>query len=78
MRRIAFAMGEKSQTPEAAVTAVINLNKRIGLPEKLSELGVSEDGIPLMARNAMADWCHPNNPRPCTEEDMKTLFLNAM
>lgn len=78
MRRIAFAMGEKSQTPEAAVTAVTNLNKRIGLPERLSELGVSEDGIPLMARNAMADWCHPNNPRPCTEEDMKTLFLNAM
>jgi 4-hydroxybutyrate dehydrogenase len=78
MRRIAFAMGETSLEPEAAAAAVAALNKKIGLPEKLSELNVSEEGIAIMARNAMMDWCHPNNPRPCTEEDMKTLFLNAM
>jgi 4-hydroxybutyrate dehydrogenase len=78
MRRIAFAMGETSLEPEAAAAAVAALNKKIGLPEKLSELNVSEEGIAIMARNAMMDWCHPFNPRPCTEEDMKTLYLNAM
>jgi len=78
MRRIAFAMGETSLKPEAAISAVKALNKQIGLPEKLSELKVSEDRIPLMARNAMTDWCHSNNPRPCTEEDMKALYLEAM
>jgi alcohol dehydrogenase class IV len=78
MSRIAFAMGETSPTPEGAVTAVADLNKRIGIPEKLSDLGVSEDRIRHMARNAMTDWCHPNNPRACTEEDMKALYLGAM
>ncbi len=78
MRRIAFAMGETSLEPEAAVSAVKALNRKIGLPEKLTDLKVSEDRIALMARNAMTDWCHPNNPRPCTEEDMKALYRNAM
>jgi len=78
MRRIAFALGEAPQELEAAVSAVKALNKKFGLPEKLAELGVSADRIPLMAENAMTDWCHPNNPRTCTEEDMKALYLGAM
>ena len=71
-------MGEKSPSPQAAVEAVSRLNQKLGLPLKLSEVNVVEDGIPLMARNAMKDWCHPKNPRPCTEEDMKSLFLKAL
>ncbi len=78
LRRIAFAMGEASPTPESAISAVKNLNRKIGLPATLSEVGITEERIPLMARNAMADWCHPNNPRPCTEEDMKRIYRAAL
>lgn len=78
MTRIAFAMGEMSPSPEAAIKAVVRLNEKICLPATLSEVGVSEEGIPRMARNAMDDWCHRNNPRACTEEDMKALFLKAI
>jgi alcohol dehydrogenase class IV len=75
---IAFAMGEMSPSPEAAIKAVAQLNMKIGLPTTLSEVGVLEKGIPRMARNAMDDWCHRNNPRICTGEDMKRLFFKAM
>lgn len=78
LTRISFAMGEKSPSPKAAVAAVSRLNQKLCLPLKLSEVNVLEDGIPLMAKNAMEDWCHPKNPRPCTEEDMKSLFLKAL
>jgi len=49
LTRISFAMGEKSPSPEAAVEAVSRLNQKLGLPLKLSEVNVLEDGIPLMA-----------------------------
>jgi 4-hydroxybutyrate dehydrogenase len=78
MTCIAFAMGEMAPSPEAAIKAVAQLNKKIGLPTTLSEVGVSEKGIPRMAQNAMDDWCHRNNPRTCTEEDMKKLLVKAM
>lgn len=78
MTRIAFAMGEMSPSPELAIKAVAQLNEKIGLPTTLSKVNVLEDGIPLMARNAMEDWCHLNNPLPCTEEDMKMLYLKAL
>jgi alcohol dehydrogenase class IV len=78
LTRIAFAMGEKSPTPEGAIQAVDRLNKSAGLPTKLSEVNVVEAGIPIMARNAMDDWCHANNPRPCSESDMAMLFRKAL
>jgi 4-hydroxybutyrate dehydrogenase len=78
MTRIAFAMGERSPSPETAVEAVSRLNQTLGLPQKLSEVNVTKDGIPLMAKNAMDDWCHPRNARPCAEADMKDLLFKAL
>ena len=78
MVRIAFAMGAESLTPEGAIRAMTDLIERVNLPLRLSELGVREDGIPLMAKNAMGDWCYPNNPKTCTEADMEMLFRKAM
>lgn len=78
LTRIAFAMGEASPSPEAAIRAVARLNERLRLPKKLSEVNVVEAGIAIMARNAMEDWCHLNNPRPCTESDMAMLFKKAL
>ncbi len=78
LTHIAIAMGEKSPSPDAAIEAVAKLNSSVGLPVTLSEVDVLEAGIETMARNAMEDWCHPNNPRRCTEEDMRTLFQNAL
>jgi alcohol dehydrogenase class IV len=78
MTRIAFAMGATSPSPQAAVDAVAHLVDRVGLPARLSEVGVSRAGIAAMARNALEDWCHLTNPRPCKEADMRTIYQQAM
>ena len=78
MNRIAFALGAVPPTPEAAIDEVARLIRKLGLPTRLSEVNVKETGIPRMAENAMADWCHSNNPRPCTEADMQMLYQNAL
>ena len=77
LRNIAFAMGAKIPSAESAIEAVFQLTEKIGLPTKLSKVNVVESGIPVLARKAMEDWCHPNNPRTCTESDMAMLFRNA-
>lgn len=76
--RIALAMGERSPSPETAIQAMAKLIERVGLPTKLSEVNVVEAGIPVMAGNAMGDWAHLNNPRPCNESEMAMLFRNAL
>ncbi len=78
LTRIAFAMGETTPTSERAIESVVRLTEKIGLPTRLSMVNVSEAAIPVMARNAMEDWCHPNNPRPCTESDMVMLYRKAL
>lgn len=59
---------------ERACAAVARLSREIGIPQRLREAEVKESQIPLMAKNAMSDWCHPFNPRPCHEADMEALY----
>jgi 4-hydroxybutyrate dehydrogenase len=73
MVRLAIALGAENARPEAAIEEVVKLNMKIGIPERLPE-NVPEEIIARMAQNAMKDWCHPRNPRPCTEKDMKALY----
>jgi len=62
---------------ERAFAAVTRLSREIGLPQRLRDVEVKESHIPLMARKAMGDWCHPFNPRPCREADMESLYRTA-
>ncbi len=61
----------------AAISAVQQLSQDIGLPQKLSEVGVKREDIPLMAKNAMLDFVHATNPRTCSEENMRQLYEKA-
>ena len=83
MVQIARALGEKvdnSSPAEAAQQACAGVSRlllSIGLPSRLRDVGVKENQIPPMAEKAMGDWCHPFNPRPCTKDDMATLYRAA-
>jgi 4-hydroxybutyrate dehydrogenase len=83
LAQVARALGEKvdslsaAQAAEQACAGVARLSSSIGLPSRLRDVGVKENQIPSMAENAMADWCHPFNPRPCTKEDMAALYRAA-
>ena len=66
------------QSARTSIQAVRELCKDIGLPDRLSAVGVTLDSISIMAEKAMEDHCHPMNPRLCTKEDMYTLYKSAL
>jgi alcohol dehydrogenase class IV len=63
---------------EAAVAAIEKLNTDIGIPKRLSEVGVSAEMIPLMVPKAMEDGCYRCNPRTTTAADMEALYRQAL
>ena len=68
--------------PNLSGTGVIDelfkLNQRLGLPTKLSGIGVKEENIETLADLAFADFCHPNNPKPVSREDFARLYRQAL
>ena len=82
-KHIAEAMGvdtagmSQEEYRAAAVNAVKQLSKDVGIPEKLHEIGVKEEDLPALAEAAMADVCTGGNPRPCTVESILDLYKKA-
>ena len=66
------------ETGDAVVNHLFELNKKIGLPTKLSDIGVKAEHIETLSDLAFADFCHPNNPKPVTKENFKQLYLEAL
>lgn len=62
---------------DEAVRAVAGLNRRIGIPTTLSEVGIAEEQLPRLAGLAFEDSCHQTNPRPCAEQDFLALYREA-
>ena len=83
-RQIAIALGEQvgwlplQAAAERSISAVRQLIVDINLAKGLSEIGLKEEFIPLLSRNAMKDACLVTNPRSATIEDIETIFRNAM
>jgi alcohol dehydrogenase class IV len=50
----------------------------LGLPTRLSEVGVPESAIPALVDGAMGDGCTLVNPREPTEEDFAHLYEKAL
>jgi alcohol dehydrogenase len=50
----------------------------LGLPTRLSQVGVTEAGIPDLVDGAMGDGCTVVNPREPTEEDFADLYRRAL
>jgi alcohol dehydrogenase class IV len=51
---------------------------RMGLPTRLSQVGVPEEGVPVLADAAMGDGLTLLNPREPSEEDYLELFRRAL
>ncbi len=77
-RRIARTMELKEETGEAVVNALFELNTRLNLPTKLSAIGVKQEHLETLADLAIADFAHPNNPKPVTREDFHQLYSEAL
>jgi alcohol dehydrogenase len=64
--------------PEMLVEELRNLNRELGIPEKLSDVGVTEDKIGVMAIDAMKSVNVVVNPRQTTIQDIEALYRKLL
>jgi alcohol dehydrogenase class IV len=77
-KRIVRTLELKEENGEAVVNYLFELNSKINIPHKLSAIGVKQEHIETLSDLAIADFAHPNNPKPVTREDFKQLYLKAL
>ena len=81
---IARAMGvdttgmSRDEASLAAVKAVKELAVKVGIPQHLSELGITEADIPRLAAQAINDVCTPGNPREVTLSEIEQLYRKVL
>ena len=83
-RDIAKAMGVEGtenmsveEYRKAAVDAVKQLAKDVGIPSDLKEI-VKEEDIPFLAQSAYDDACRPGNPKETSVEDLAALYRSLI
>lgn len=74
--RLAEAAGLRQ--PEALPEAFERLSAELGLPLRLSQLGVSREDLTPLVAHAMRDHCTWTNPRKPTEADYQSLYDAAL
>lgn len=77
-RRIARTLELKEETGEAVVDYLFDLNSKINIPYRLREIGVRDEHVETLADLAIADFAHPNNPKPVSRDDFKMLYSKAL
>lgn len=83
-RDIAKAMGVEGtenmsieEARKAAIDAVKQLSKDVGIPADLKEIVKPED-IPFLAQSAFDDACRPGNPRDTSVEEITELYKSLI
>jgi alcohol dehydrogenase class IV len=77
-KQIARTLALTKETGEAVVQYLIDLNTAIRIPRRLRDIGVKPEHIETLADLAIADFAHPNNPKPVSREDFKRLYQKAL
>jgi lactaldehyde reductase len=83
-RAIAKAIGlqvvgrSDKECADFVIESIKALSKEVGIPAKLSELGVDEVDLDLLSENAMKDACAPGNPFIPTKEEVIALFRKIL
>ena len=83
-RDIAKAMGVEGtknmsieEARKAAIDAVKQISKDVGIPADLKEIVKPED-IPFLAQSAFDDACRPGNPRDTSVEEITELYKSLI
>src|SRR5450432_4788819 len=77
-KQFARLLNLKEESGSAVVQYLFELNEKINIPRKLSAIGVKLEHIETLADMALADFAHPNNPKPVSRENFKNLYLKAL
>ncbi len=77
----AFGLDMTNTSDEEAVDKVVEavreLSIKLGIPQTLREIGVPEEMLPTLAKQAINDACTPGNPRSVTVEDIIDIYKLA-
>ncbi len=83
-KHIAKAMGVEGtenmtceQYRKAAIDAVRQLSRDVGIPEDLKEIVKVKD-VPFLAQSAYDDACRPGNPKDTSVEDITKLYNSLL
>ena len=82
-KAIAAAMGvdvtgmDQETYRKAAIDAVKQLSKDVGIPADLKEI-VKEEDLDFLSESAFADACRPGNPRATSVEEIKALYKSLL
>ena len=60
------------------VWMISELSKAVGVTQKITDYGVKEEDLEMLAEKAMEDPCKPGNPRDVSKEDFINLYRQAM
>lgn len=74
----AQAGGSDADVGENLASWVTAFTKRLGLEQRLSEVGVSEAAIPELVETAMGDGCTLTNAREVQPQDFEELYRQAL
>jgi len=77
-KNIARRLNLKDETGEAVVKYLFELNSKINIPHHLKDIGVKSEHVETLADLAIADFAHPNNPKPVSREDFRNLYSKAL
>lgn len=69
--------GSDAEVADALAEHITQLVSGLGLPTRLSQAGVPEDGIPALVDGAMGDGTSLLNPREPSEDDYAELYRQA-
>lgn len=70
--------GSDDAVGDALAEHVSGITARMGLPRRLSEVGVPESGIAVLVEGAMGDGTTLLNPREPSEADYEALYKQAL
>jgi alcohol dehydrogenase len=70
--------GDQGAAGEALAQRLSELVELAGLPASLSQCGVSDGILPVLAEEASGQWTGRFNPRPVTENELLALYEAAL
>lgn len=73
-----YHMGLGANNGDKVCDFIFEINKKVGIPKNLRDVGVSEEHVDPLAALAIDDFCHPNNPKPVSQEDFEKLYREAL
>lgn len=84
LKNVAVALGAfeegmtDSEASEAAIQAIVDLSREVGVKESLSDLGVKDEHIEQLAINGSKDVCGVTNPRQASHDELCQILRSAL